>query len=220
MSQTTYSREELVASGGYKIGDTTAPPGFDPDAKAFAQAPLGDHVMTVDTYDIEPQYQYTVKDVGVVILDQLRPRLEIMEGPHQGASILDFIPLPTDGAAMPAFLANRFANFVRALGFQIPAGRIAPAGFDLDDIMGRRALVSIVQQLDGQKQPKISRNGEPMHGVKLFGYSPVPGTPQQQPSQPTPPATTTTIEAPLRLPPKPRPQQAAAPATAGMDFDL
>jgi len=222
MSEPDFSAEEIRASGYDFNQSAVAPDDFDPNAKAYVNAPAGDHIMEVDpdpnSYSLETGCECRVKDGPSVVLNKLWVRLRVCEGqPHAGATCLDFVAMPTPRILMPAWYANRWGNFLKALGFVLPAGRLAPPDFNLDQLLGRRALVSLRQQTDNDKQPKFRNDGEPMIGVKLFGYSavPAPGTFQKYGSScPAPPPLGAPPAPPFGAPPAP------APAAATADINL
>lgn len=159
----TIKSDELEA---YDFGSTAAPEGFDPDAAGYEPPPVGEHVFYVEDFEIAENNTFKGKDFGEWVGNQLRPRLTVADGEHKGASIIDFLPLPTPGAPMPKALANRWCNFIRAFGFQPPADAVVPVGFKLHDIKGTRGKAAIIDDTyDGKTRRK----------VRFFGYSPVNG---------------------------------------------
>lgn len=154
----------------YQFGETVAPQGFDPNARGYEDAPIGVHVMEVTDAEIVTGKEFKA-DGQSYWLNQLKPRLAIAAGqPYAGATAMDFLPMPTPGIAMPAKLANRWANFLHSLGFSMPKDQVVPAGFKLKDIIGKRCKVRIVQQTDSDGTPKFKPDGTPRLGPKYFGY--------------------------------------------------
>lgn len=165
------------------IGDVETPPDFDPDARSFEQAPPGLHIMEVADFKVVPNKEFTCKVDGVrqtFYLTQLRPQLRVAGGPHDGATANDFLPVPTPGRPIPALYANQWANFIKALGFDLPTGpdgkpKLMPTNFQLQQILKRRAQVKIVTSTDADGRPKLNRQGEPFTEPAFFGYSRVGG---------------------------------------------
>lgn len=207
----TLKRDEI---SNYNPGAVTAPADFDPNAAAYKPAPPGTHLMEfTDAYEMSsaPKELRDRKTGATCSLYQLRPKLRVVAGqPHAGAGIMDFIHLPTQGQTMLTWTANAWGNFMRAFGFPLANNPLWPPGFQLDHLIGKRALVTVEQQLDSDRNPKFKDNGEPLYGVKMFGYE--PPTPGWQPSNGTPAASPPTRSAPT--PPAP------APVTAGAVYDL
>lgn len=171
----SYSRNEI---GDYEFDDAAvqAPQGYNPDVSGYENAPVGWNKMVVVDYEIVKNHTWSVKDRSTgqsrdYLLNQIRPRLEVAEGqPHAGASCLEFLPLPTPGQNMPTFLANRWGQFLHAMGFTTPEGRLVPQGFKLDQILNRPLMVKVIQQTDGNGNPKRNKQGEIMTGPALFGF--------------------------------------------------
>lgn len=171
----TYRPEEL---DGYNFGDTTAPEGFNPDASGFIDPTPGSHVFEVrgwsdekPAFELKPDQEWKW-DGTSHRLNQLRVRFMIpSDQPESGAKTMDFIPVPTPGQAMPTGLANRWANFIKALGFDLPPGKHTPDGFKLSMIAGRRCRIEIEHARDANKQPKFRDNGKPQIQPSFFGYS-------------------------------------------------
>lgn len=186
------------------FGDDAPPEGYDPDAKGYEQAPIGEHLMVVADFamaDSQQEFKYKGQSYW---LNQLRPRLEIVAGqPHAGASIRDMLPMPTRGQNWCAFLANRWAKFLTALGYDVSKA-VVPKGFSIHSIIGKRCRVKVELSVDADGQPREYR-GEVQHRVALFGYEPAGGTP---------PAGTATPTAP------PKATAPAQAATADADFEL
>lgn len=148
--------------------NVAAPEGFDPDVEAFSDPPIGRHRFVIEGYDVAADHEFRIKG-DTYILDQLRPKLRIPAGqPFAGASVMDFLPLPT--GAMHQILANKWGQFIKRAGFQLKPGQLKPEGFKLGQIIGREIAADIEQQTDAAGQPKFKANGEPLVGVKFFGY--------------------------------------------------
>lgn len=174
-----YTSDEIK---GYDFeGAAAAPEGFNPEARGFVDPVPGIHVMEFDFEGstMKENHEFSVKEDGTTnkyTLNQLWAKLRIVEGPHAGANVLDFVPMPTPGKAMPAKLANRWGNFIRAFGFQPPPGRVVPAGFSLAAMDKRRAQVELEAQTEGDgkdRKPKLDDRGKPRIGVRYFGYNPL-----------------------------------------------
>lgn len=213
------NRNELE---GYDFGNVAPPTGYDSDASGFVDLPPGYHVVEVYDYDVEQNKDYRDENQNVVYLNQLRPKLRAPSGtPFAGATAMDFLALPTPGAQMPKLWANRWANFVRALGFQMPKTALVPEGFQLEDIIGKRCKVQIVQQTDKNDQPKLKADGTPQFGVRLFGYHTL-STPVQlaqlAPAGGAPHAPNAAV--PAGAAGATAPTGAPAPAAAVQDFEL
>lgn len=164
------SNEALTAAtcDNYTLPDIDAPEDLNPDARPFEDAPVGSHVMEIHDFEIVADQTFKVKGEQF-ILDQLRPKMRIIEGqPNAGAGIMDFIPMPT--GPMHTMLANRWANFVKRAGFNLPQGKLVPPGFHPKQLIGRRIRVDVEMLTNQDGTPKLKDNGEPRHGVKLFGY--------------------------------------------------
>lgn len=195
----------------YNFGDAAAPEGFDPNATGWQDPPPGDHIFQVDTFVIEPEHEFkwtdqTTKQRDTYLLNQLRPTLVVAEGPSRGARIMDFLPMPTPGRPMATGLANKWANFLKALGFDLPANKMVPDGFKLPMIKGPKFRARIVckTEQDG-KTLKIGKKGLPMVEVDFFGYSRLDAS---TPSTPTPSSNGRA---------KPATAKASAPAAAAAE---
>jgi len=160
--------------------DVPPPEGFDPNAEGWKDMPAGIHevglVFGENGTSVHPDTTFRLRDQGEFLLNQLRPKLRIAKGPHTGATILDFLPMPTPGVVMPSSLANRWANFARAWGDDIAPGAMVPPGFALtESYFGKRTcLIEVGFDLDENKQQKLTKSGTPQMRVKFFGYSRVP----------------------------------------------
>jgi hypothetical protein len=150
----------------YDFGDPVAPEGFDHDARGYADPSPGWHTFIISDFSIRANKNFNGKDFGTWVGNQLEPRLVIPDGePEAGASTLDFIPLPTPGQPMPKSLANRWANFLRAFGFQCPPDQLVPQGFRLHNLLnGPRGQCEIIEdEWEGKKKMK----------PRFFGYRPL-----------------------------------------------
>lgn len=217
MSDETYN-SQYDLSGFF--GDTAAPADFNPNAKGFEAAPVGEHLMEVFDFEIPKDAKRFGAKVDGVSADfyyyQLRPKLRIVSGPHEGATIMDFIPIPPKEGGMATLHANEWANFIKSIGFDIPDGKLLPAGFNPSQMKGRRCMVKVVQAMkDGQ--PTLNKFGEPQTEVKFFGYSRVQSRPAASAPQSTAaPAAPTTAKAAAPAPATKAPQKATVPD----NFDL
>lgn len=176
-------------TASYDFGDTAAPPeGFDPNATGWTDPPPGIHLMKIDDYKVVCDKDFRWKD-ETFVLNQIRPQFVIPAGqPNAGAKVIDFLPMPTPGRTWCAGLANRWANFLKSLGFDVPATATVPAGFTLPQIMGHTASVTVALQTDRDGNPKLGNSGLQRVEVKFFGYSrPEASAPSTAgPSQPAP----------------------------------
>lgn len=168
------NENEVLSSNqidSFPFGDEAPPAGFDPNAKGYENIEKpGNYVLEVDDFKICPNHPFRYKDENKVeqtwVGHQLRPMLVIPDGsPQAGASIMDFLPIPTKGAApMPPQLANRWANFLRGCGFKVPQSAYIPPGFKIHDILKKRTGVRI-EMRDTDKGPRAS--------IKYMGYETV-----------------------------------------------
>ncbi|HSW44084.1 MAG TPA: hypothetical protein VLM89_00765 [Phycisphaerae bacterium] len=174
MSHEAFTGEQIA---GYNFDVPAPTEGFDPNSEGFRDMPPGTHEVELVFGDsgtgIVENQMFRVKDEGEVMLNQLRPKLRIVAGPHMGATTLDFLPMPTPGKHMPAKLANRWANFARAWGDDLAPGALVPHGFRLSPewFAGKRCRVEVALQTDEHGSPKLKRDGRPMTGPRFFGYS-------------------------------------------------
>ena len=198
--------------GEYNFGDAVAPPEFDPDAKGFApNPPPGRYVVTIlDDPEIIQNHTWRGKDFNEWLGNQLRPRLQVVDGEHAGSQIMDFLPLPVPVSPMPVALANRFANFIGAFGFKPPKDRIVPPGFLLSKLVGPKGIVNIeADTFDGDRQNKARAEGRTPVCVCYFGYEPIPAGGAASQSAAAPVATSAQPAA-----------QAAAPVAAAPAVDF
>ena len=159
---------------GYEFGNAAAPEGFDPEAHGYSDPTPGWHTFEITDFGIRENKSWNGKDFGAWTGNQLEPRLAIPKGqPEAGASVLDFIPMPTQGRPMPKSLANRWANFLTAFGFRPPADSLVPKGFKLHSLIGARGQAEIeLDEYEGKKKlrPKF-------FGYKSLGANGVDGKP-------------------------------------------
>lgn len=193
----------------WNFGDTAAPEGFDPEAKGWEDPPVGwskfeipDDKPNRPAFEVEENKSFGGQNPWNG--SQLRVRLDVVDGPHAGADIMDFIPLPTVGRPMPATLANRWANFIRSLGFTLTANQIVPPGFKLHQIKKRQCFAEVVSEVYQDKK-KLK--------IKFFGYRPLSDPPPaissaQSNSGASKKATASTP-----------PVAATQPAVGGLDLD-
>lgn len=166
--------------GNYNFGDVAAPEGFDPNQTAWRDPPAGEHKMRVDWANTKVAANETfnwtdrnTKQRFQFVLNQLKARLVVCEGPHEGASIFTRLPMPTPNQVWHGGLASQWGQFLRALGFEIPEGKTVPVGFQLSQIADRECLVTVEKQTrDGEVQTKD--DGTPWMSIKMFGFRAVP----------------------------------------------
>lgn len=194
----------------YSFGDTKPPQGFDPDVTGWRDPTPGRHELEVEDFNIRTAKEYRVKDpttkeYQTVVANQLEPRLICCaeDDPDHGASVIDFIPLPTPGVLLPQRLANQWGQFIKSLGFQVSKESIVPPGFQLSQIKGKRCIGDIAIQLDADKRPKKKDDGTYRVGVKMFGYSSIDSAKDNQTIPTTKPAagqdSTAASESPATL---------------------
>jgi len=203
--------------------DIAAPADVDPNSLPFEDAPPGWHEMEITTLKIEPDRTFKNKKEGDCVLDQLQIGFRICEGePHAGASVMDFMPMPS--GPMNTMLANRWVSFLHRCGFDIPAGKLVPQGFKLEQLYGRRVLVCVEWSTDGDGRPKLKKNGvDRQNGVKLFGYDDpkAKATRRSDPSQQDEAARAPAAQkSPGAAPRTSRQPAAATAASSKPDFDL
>lgn len=229
------SDETYKSNCAFDLGDGAAPAGVSPDVKAFEQAPPGTWLMQVTDFEVAgldangagcKEYKWKGQSCWSA---QLRPKLAIVGGPHDGATAMDFLPMPYKGCTLLTEVANQWVNFLQALGFELPKAidaatgkprvtSLVPPGFKLQDIIGKRVQVKIVQQTDQNNAPKLNRQGEPMTEPCFFGYSrPTNGAP---PATNSPKPAATTAPTPVAASrPAPLPSEPAVPVGAAAAFD-
>jgi hypothetical protein len=197
MSDTTYD-----SKCGFDLGTGEAPAGVNADAKAYEKAPPGTHLMEVTDFDVALDQEFKW-DGQSCRSGELRPKMAIVGGPHDGATAMDWLPMPYAGCTLLPGVANRWVNFVQAFGFELPKAvdaatgkprvtTLVPPGFKLQDIIGKRGMVKVVQQMTNDTPPqiKLSKQGEPMTKPVFFGYSrPTNGKPASPTAAPTTTAT-------------------------------
>jgi len=180
---------------GYTF-EAPVPDGFDPNAEGWRQIPEGLHEVGMILGDngtsVHSNHTFKLRNVGEFCLNQLRPKLRVVSGQHAGATIMDFLPMPTPEASLPwpKELANVWANFARAWGGDILAGMTTPLGFALTEayFASRTCIIKVVPDFDEHKARKTTKGGEPQNRVAFFGYSRVPAggfKPCPSPTAPT-----------------------------------
>ncbi len=163
----TYTAEQCV-DYEFNPAAAAAPEGFNADSESYRDAPVGDHLMELVDFEVCPEQDFRIKG-DTCVLDQLRPKFRIVDGqPDAGATVMDFLPMPS--GPMLTLLANRWGHFLKRLGFTLPAGQLLPAGFKLNDLIGKHCLVSVELATDGNGVPKLKNNGRPRMSVAFFGY--------------------------------------------------
>ena len=189
---------DSTAMANYNFtGAEAAPADTNPDRQAQRDLPPGDLRLVVKDFKVKPNHQFSW-DKRYYVLHQFRPILCGPDGlPYAGASIMDFLPLPTPGQEWCAGLAERWINFIRSLGFDVPKGHAVPAGFQLPQVVGRECLATIQYQVQN-KVVKTKDDGSPYTQVKMFSYARVPAGWVYTPSG-------------LATPPAPAPAPAPAP---------
>lgn len=195
----------LDEAANYHAQGAVAPEGFDPNATGWQRPPVGEHVMEIVGSETRLVGNHACRWEGQeYCLHQLRPKLRIVEGPHAGATITDFIHIPTVDEAtggfrtMAAGQANKWANFLRGFGIPCPKDQLWPPGFTLGQLAGRKAKVQIVPKMKDGVQV-VGRDGMPEVEVKFFGYSPLPGG--TQPASTPAPAARSAPAAGVTVPP-------------------
>jgi len=196
-----YSAADLAER--YDFSGCQTPEGFDPHASGYRDCPVGLHIMRVDlaASKMMPNQEFK-DDQQSYVLNQFRPALRVVGGRFDGASAMDFLPMPTKGAIMSQKLANKWANFIRAFGFEPTTECLTPSDFTLTELAKRTAQVDIRIQVDRDKQPKKHPDGRPMLGPAWFGYSRVP-TGASGAQQSLPGATMSHAAPPAKAPPTP-----------------
>lgn len=177
----------------FDVPDIEAGAEFNPDGGGFRDPTPGPHVFFVKDFALKANNNFRLRG-ETYILHQIRPVLEVAPGQQQaGATIMDFLPMPTPGQEMPSLYLNQWCNFLRGLGFKFPKGRTKPEGFRLDQIIGRKVMAVVEFKLDADKNRVEKPGGGYAVNVKFFGYSPTePGAA---------PPTQTPAANPVPLPP-------------------
>lgn len=182
-----YSAE---AASTYRFDDCEVPQGYNPDEAGYRKPPIGQHVMKIDFQNskviLDKEFKWTdqvTKQQQTYVLSQWQVRLVIADGPHAGASITDFLPMPTPRCAWPAGLANQWANHLKGFGFAPPPNAVVPPGFNIKMLDGAFARVTIVgsrrRNQAGQFEPVMDADGTQKVEVKMFGYSPLTEPPNK-----------------------------------------
>lgn len=166
-------QEEL---GGFDFGDKApvAPAGFNPDQIGrMSPPPVGDHEMEVIDFAITDAPSSFRWDGQTYYHHKLQVFLQVCSGPHKGTGVADYLPMPSTHCPFTSVgLANRWGQFLKSLGFALPEGKCVPDGFKLNQIKGRKCVVSCKHNEDDTGAPKY-KEGAPDIGVRLFGYRPV-----------------------------------------------
>lgn len=165
-------------AASYQFGDATAPEGFDPDVKGWRDPTPGEHIVKVVDYQVRTGKETNVRirqgsdERMTVVHNQLEPRLQCDDDDTEaGATVIDFIPMPTPGVQLPALLANQWGQFIKSLGFDLPDGKLVPPGFSLENLIGRRCRAMVETQTTRDGETKLKKDGTPRVGIKMFGYS-------------------------------------------------
>lgn len=222
--------EQGYAARDVKNYDFAAAPvveGYDPDASSWKKPPIGEYVFQIDLDHSKVVTDKSLKwDGSTYILNEFQPRLVLVEGPQAaiGATITDFIPMPTPNQVMHSGQANKWANFIKAFGFPPPGNRYAPDGFTLDSLDAKRAHVTIEGQTKkdestGKRVPVMDADGTQKVSVKFFGYRMTEATEKELRARGWSPAKSSRQAAPTS-PQKPQLQAAASGAESAADVDL
>lgn len=212
----------------YDFGAAPAVEGYDPDASGWKKPPVGEYIFEVDLEHSKVVTDKNIKwDGSTYILNEFQPRLMLVEGPQAaiGATITDFIPMPTANQVWHSGLANKWANFIKAFGFPPPGNRYAPDGFSLDSLHGKRAHVTVegqTRKVDGEakkREPVMDADGTQKVTVKMYGYRMTEATEKElrskgwSPAKSQRPAVQTVSQTP-------QPHVAASGAVSAADVDL
>lgn len=153
----------------YTFGNDPVPEGYNPDSQGFEDPPVGTHIFELTDFGIVESKEFKGKDFTSWVGNQIRPRLTIPAGqPNAGASILDFLPIPTKDRPMPKALANRWANFVRSLGFQLPSNSLIPPGFSIS--RDKNSLLPTPRLRCAVRIEEEEYEGKKKIRVAYFGY--------------------------------------------------
>lgn len=175
MSSEDVKTSEQLANYSLSDDSIVAPDEFDPDRKASFKPSPGWHEMIVKDFTVEINHD-TPHKKGNQVLHQLRPFLTVAsDQPEAGASLMDFLPMPSKGTVMLPHFANQWGNFIKGCGFELPVDQntgkklLVPKGFKMGDLLGKRVRVKIEAKTDREGQPVLFR-GEPDMEVAYFGY--------------------------------------------------
>lgn len=137
------------------FGSGEAPAGFDPNA-GFRDLPEGRHTVRLLDYgfsaDLERQNHRDIPG-GFWVGRKITVRMG-----NDAGSIVDYLPCPTPESPMPVPMANRWANFLRSWGFDIPPDRVIPAGFHHSQLRNTPGLAQIdvvVEEYEGKRRHKV-----------------------------------------------------------------
>ena len=202
---TVYNQDEI---GDYELPEIAAPENFNPDVSGYVDPPVGKHDFVIAGFQIVPDHEFRIKG-ETYVLDQLRPQLRIEEGEFAGASIMDFLPLPT--GPMHEILANRWGQFVKRCGFSLKPGQLRPDNFKLQQLIKRKVAALVQIKTDQNGQQAIQSNGQPRMEVAFFGYDYPNGTAPQQPTTKKPSTTTLPPKGDKNTKPESKADSAAGP---------
>ncbi len=176
---------------GYALKDVAeyhcegaAPPAdYNPDEQGYRKCPPGEHVMEFvgdeTRFLTDQECHWKVDGVSQQFcLHQLYVKMRVAEGPNSGATIMDFIHVPTFDQQnkvfrpMAAGHANKWANLLKGFGIAVEKGVLWPPGFRLEQLNGKRARVTVTVKMKDDA-PVLGKDGQPEVQVKMFGYRPV-----------------------------------------------
>lgn len=206
MANETMKASEIAAAGVYDFGDAIAPEGATPDVRPLSGAVPGTWLFEVGEPEVDiKQKEFKAKDEPSCLAYNMHVRLAALPGQAgiaAGASVMDFMAIPTAGAVLPRTHANKWLQFVSACGFRPPTGKLVAPDFQLTHLTKRPVKATVVYKYDRDTHDiQFNQNGEPKVEVKLFGY--------EAPDGPTP----------CGPPAVPAAGKAAAPkASAGLPF--
>lgn len=159
--------DEFHSEGARATGE------FNPDGSTYKKPTPGRHRFRVmggkDSRFLTNQ-ECNWKGVQYC-LHQLWIKLRLADG----SEIMDFIHVPTWDTQLNAFRPmaqgqeNRWANLLKALGFQVSQDNLWPPGFRLSQLDGREGEVDIVTKMKND-EPVMDRDGTPEVQVRMFGY--------------------------------------------------
>ena len=211
----------------YQFNAAPVVEGYDPDASSWRKPPIGEYIFEIDLDHSKVVCDKNMKWGGsTYILNEFQPRLVLVEGPQAaiGATITDFIPMPTPSQVMHSGQANQWANFIKAFGFPPPGNRYAPDGFTLDSLDKKRAHVTVEGQTKkdestGKRVPVMDADGTQRVSVKFFGYRMTEATEKELRARGWSPAKSSR-QAVQTVSQKPQPHVAASGAVSAADVDL
>lgn len=193
------SMNDLDTESKWDFGSPTPPPDFDPNAQGGGDSlPAGWHRCGVKSFSITQNRTLNYKGTSWVG-NQLNVVLECDSGKFEGCVIFDFLPMPTANAPFTsAWFANRWANFMKAIGYDLPPDSLFPkSGFALKQLLpqngAKQAWVRVIDE---------TYEGKTKQKVQLFGYRPL--------NDPPPTLDTNAAEAPAAKSATTQPKQQAA----------